>query len=156
MGCITLEGVNRLRQDHSPPLTPPTPVCILLPSSPPFNLGRWTKPLRSLQGRDSEGFGRRLQGDYRERRLKALCPWLWGKIQGGCSLVGTGSFFSLVFKEQPWDRPPTSPPNGKEGMLWMPSVKEFQLAESRRRAFSALAPALWNIFPSEVRLAPTF
>lgn len=79
-----------------------------------LNLGHWTKPLRSLQGRDSEGFGRRLQGDYRERKLKALCPWLWGNIQGGCRLVGTGSFFSLVFKEQLGTDPPHLLPMAKK------------------------------------------
>lgn len=37
------------------------------------------------------------------------------------------------------------------GMLQTPSVREFWLAVSRRRAFSARAPILWNIVPPEMR-----
>lgn len=35
------------------------------------------------------------------------------------------------------------------------AVKQFWLARSMRRAFSAMAPALRNILPPKVRLAPT-
>lgn len=36
---------------------------------------------------------------------------------------------------------------GRGGMLQIQSVKEFQLVRYRRRAFSAVAPSLWNIVP---------
>lgn len=44
--------------------------------------------------------------------------------------------------------------SGKEGMLQMSPVKEFQLAESRKGGFSAIAPALWNILPPEPKWTP--
>lgn len=45
--------------------------------------------------------------------------------------------------------------SGRKGLLHMPAVKEFQLVDSRKRLFSAIAPCLWNIFPPEWTLAPT-
>lgn len=41
--------------------------------------------------------------------------------------------------------------SGREGVLQTMSVKEFWLA---KRAFSAIASALWNILPPEMRCAP--
>ena len=43
----------------------------------------------------------------------------------------------------------------KEGMLRTRSTKEFHLVGSWRRAFSAVAPALWNILLPKVRQAPS-
>lgn len=37
-------------------------------------------------------------------------------------------------------------------MLQIPSVKECWLVGTRRAAFSAVATALWNILPSEIRI----
>lgn len=48
---------------------------------------------------------------------------------------------------------PTCP--WRKGLLQIPPAKEFWLLRSRRRAFSAVAPTLWNIPSSEVRSAPT-
>lgn len=41
------------------------------------------------------------------------------------------------------------------GMLWVLSAKEHWLAGTRRWAFSAVAPTLWNIVPSEIRMTLT-
>ncbi|KAM6427292.1 large ribosomal subunit protein eL42 isoform 1-T1 [Liasis olivaceus] len=43
----------------------------------------------------------------------------------------------------------------REGMFRTPSVKELRLAGSRRWAFSAVAPALWDILPPEVNVPKT-
>lgn len=43
--------------------------------------------------------------------------------------------------------------DGRESIFWIPSVKELQLSGSRR-AFSAAAPALWNIVASRIRSGP--
>ncbi|KAM6466454.1 uncharacterized protein PHA67_012250 [Liasis olivaceus] len=45
--------------------------------------------------------------------------------------------------------------SGREGMLQTLSARECWLARPRRRAFSAIVPALWNILPQEVWRAPT-
>ncbi|KAF7236632.1 Ectonucleotide pyrophosphatase/phosphodiesterase family member 7 [Varanus komodoensis] len=42
-----------------------------------------------------------------------------------------------------------------EALLWKPSVKEIRSTSTRRRAFSAVAPNLWNALPREVRLVPS-
>uniref|UniRef100_A0A8D2LRL5 Uncharacterized protein n=1 Tax=Varanus komodoensis TaxID=61221 RepID=A0A8D2LRL5_VARKO len=42
-----------------------------------------------------------------------------------------------------------------EALLQEPSVKEIRRVVTRRRAFSAVAPKLWNALPREVRLAPS-
>lgn len=41
-------------------------------------------------------------------------------------------------------------------LVWTPLAEEFQTAGLRRRDFSAMALALWNIFPPVVRSASTF
>ncbi|KAF7246446.1 AT-rich interactive domain-containing protein 2 [Varanus komodoensis] len=41
-----------------------------------------------------------------------------------------------------------------ESLLQEPSMKEIRRVSTRRRAFSAVAPNLWNSLPKEVRLAP--
>lgn len=46
--------------------------------------------------------------------------------------------------------------SSRRGMLWTPLIKEFQLMRSRRRVFSAVAPAFWNILHFEVRSICTF
>lgn len=52
-------------------------------------------------------------------------------------------------------------PNGityctsRKGLLWIPLAKEFLLAGSRRRAFSSVAPILWNILVLERRSTST-
>lgn len=40
-------------------------------------------------------------------------------------------------------------------MLQVPSTRECQLVRTRRQALSAVAPALWNIFPLELRMTHT-
>ncbi|KAF7247022.1 putative RNA-directed DNA polymerase from transposon BS [Varanus komodoensis] len=42
-----------------------------------------------------------------------------------------------------------------EALLWEPSVKDIRRLNTRRRAFSAVAPHLWNVLPGEVHLAPS-
>ncbi|KAF7249257.1 Testican-1 [Varanus komodoensis] len=42
-----------------------------------------------------------------------------------------------------------------EALLWEPSMKDIRRQSTRRRAFSAVAPHLWNALPREVRLAPS-
>lgn len=42
---------------------------------------------------------------------------------------------------------------GRQGMLHVPSPKEAHLM-GPRRAISIVAPFLWNIIPTEIRLAP--
>ncbi|KAF7240633.1 putative RNA-directed DNA polymerase from transposon BS [Varanus komodoensis] len=42
-----------------------------------------------------------------------------------------------------------------ESLLREPSMKEIRRVSTRRRAFSAVAPNLWNSLPKEVRLAPS-
>ncbi|KAF7247658.1 RNA-directed DNA polymerase from mobile element jockey [Varanus komodoensis] len=42
-----------------------------------------------------------------------------------------------------------------EALLREPSVREIRRVATRRRAFSAVAPKLWNALPREVRLAPS-
>uniref|UniRef100_A0A8D2Q3W3 Reverse transcriptase domain-containing protein n=1 Tax=Varanus komodoensis TaxID=61221 RepID=A0A8D2Q3W3_VARKO len=42
-----------------------------------------------------------------------------------------------------------------EALLWEPSMKDIRRVSTRRRAFSAVAPNLWNALPREVRLAPS-
>ncbi|KAF7250395.1 Integrin alpha-1 [Varanus komodoensis] len=42
-----------------------------------------------------------------------------------------------------------------ESLLREPSTKEIRRVSTRRRAFSAVAPNLWNSLPKEVRLAPS-
>ncbi|KAF7251228.1 Klotho [Varanus komodoensis] len=42
-----------------------------------------------------------------------------------------------------------------ESLLREPSMKEIRKVSTRRRAFSAVAPNLWNSLPKEVRLAPS-
>lgn len=37
--------------------------------------------------------------------------------------------------------------SGRGGVLWNTVVKEFQLAGSRKRAFAAVSPTVWNILP---------
>lgn len=44
---------------------------------------------------------------------------------------------------------------GKQGMLQIPSPKEVHLIRPRRRAFSTVAPFLWNNIPTEISLGPT-
>uniref|UniRef100_A0A8D2KSV3 Reverse transcriptase domain-containing protein n=1 Tax=Varanus komodoensis TaxID=61221 RepID=A0A8D2KSV3_VARKO len=41
-----------------------------------------------------------------------------------------------------------------ESLLREPSMKEIRRVSTRRRAFSVVAPNLWNSLPKEVRLAP--
>ncbi|KAF7248278.1 putative sodium-coupled neutral amino acid transporter 11 [Varanus komodoensis] len=41
-----------------------------------------------------------------------------------------------------------------EALLREPSMEEIRRVVTRRRAFSAVAPKLWNVLPREVRLAP--
>ncbi|KAF7247959.1 putative RNA-directed DNA polymerase from transposon BS [Varanus komodoensis] len=50
-----------------------------------------------------------------------------------------------------------SPPlrSAGEALLREPSVEEVRRVVTRRRAFSAVAPKLWNALPREVRLAPS-
>lgn len=52
----------------------------------------------------------------------------------------------------------TSPPAhfSRRGTLWTPLAKEFGLAGSKRKTFSAVVPEPWNIVPAEVRSVPTF
>ena len=38
-----------------------------------------------------------------------------------------------------------------EGLLSVPSLREAKLQGTRQRAFSVVAPALWNALPSEVK-----
>lgn len=45
---------------------------------------------------------------------------------------------------------------GTRGPIQTPSAKELHLAEFRRRAFCAMAHALWNIMLQKVRAAPLF
>ncbi|KAF7248130.1 putative uncharacterized transposon-derived protein F52C9.6 [Varanus komodoensis] len=42
-----------------------------------------------------------------------------------------------------------------ESLLREPSMKEIRRVNTQRRAFSAVAPNLWNSLPKEVRLAPS-
>lgn len=60
-------------------------------------------------------------------------------------------FKVLIFTIPQWDRP--APPALAEGMLQYLSFKEFQLESSKRRAFSAIIPVLWNILPPRVSSA---
>lgn len=45
--------------------------------------------------------------------------------------------------------------SSRKALPWIPSAKEFPLAESGKRAFPAVAPALRSIFPPEVKLVPS-
>lgn len=43
----------------------------------------------------------------------------------------------------------------EEALLWVPSADETQLASTRGRAFSVVAPDPWNSFPRVAYLAPS-
>ncbi|KAF7239347.1 Membrane metallo-endopeptidase-like 1 [Varanus komodoensis] len=45
--------------------------------------------------------------------------------------------------------------SGADALLQEPSLKEIRRVTTRRRAFSVVAPQLWNSLPREVRLAPS-
>ena len=45
--------------------------------------------------------------------------------------------------------------SGQEALLKVPSLKEVRGMACRSRAFSAVAPQLWNALPVEIRLALT-
>ncbi|XP_078241606.1 uncharacterized protein LOC140704410 [Pogona vitticeps] len=45
--------------------------------------------------------------------------------------------------------------SGQEALLKVPSLKEVKGMACRNRAFSVVAPQLWNTLPREIRLAPT-
>ncbi|KAF7241312.1 hypothetical protein EYD10_12087 [Varanus komodoensis] len=42
-----------------------------------------------------------------------------------------------------------------DALLWEPSMNDIRRVSTRRRAFSAVAPHLWNVLPREVCLAPS-
>lgn len=46
---------------------------------------------------------------------------------------------------------------GRGDMLWTPTAKEFGSSQfgSRRRAFSVVAPILWNIVPLKLKFTST-
>uniref|UniRef100_A0A803TUY7 Reverse transcriptase domain-containing protein n=1 Tax=Anolis carolinensis TaxID=28377 RepID=A0A803TUY7_ANOCA len=51
--------------------------------------------------------------------------------------------------------PPQSLRSSGEALLSLPPASQVQLAGTRDRAFSVVAPHLWNTLPSEVRQAPS-